>query len=398
MQQIYTLEWLDLVVSVTLNPAKTDPGALDSSQAEMIIAKVHEESSHLRAVLKQRTFTLFSRKKIELLIKQYHSNLVVLLDIVYENTHQIGQEYVLTRRICQSVIDCIEGLLNFLEKSFGEYIGLDERVPAAYLAQIKRDLRGRTDLVKIKLISGVGNKNLTDILLHALYSFTNEPQKRVVTYREVFYKKELVKELEKIGSLSEEVKMHDVLVEQMICLNFNSRAFMNYYTQKIAQKANSYGPLNEKMDHLLFHYKEFKQMHHQSDVRLNPHYSDVKKAVGNWFVQEISYLEKKHQWDVSPLPQVQQSSKMDRPEPFKVLCFLSVDQIALIFRAMDSLRILQSRSLNLVFQSIAPYLSTPRKEEISWKSMRSKSSGFEQSDREVVITTLQNIISWVREY
>lgn len=173
---------------------------------------------------------------------------------------------------------------------------------------------------------------------------------------------------------------------------------MNYYTQKIAQKANSYGPLNEKMDHLLFHYKEFNQMHHKSDVRLNPHYGDVKKVVGNWFVQEISYLEKKHQWDVSPLPQVQQPSKTIRSEPFKVLCFLSVDQIALIFRAMDSLRILQSRSLNLIFQSIAPYLSTPRKEEISWKSMRSKSSGFEQSDREVVITTLQNIISWVREY
>ena len=396
MDQKYALEWLDFIVTVTLNPAKTDPSALDGHRSQIILLRASEEASRIKSALQHNTFGLFSKRKIQLLVKQYHSGLVILLDSAYEGEAKIDPSYQVAKKASQIIAEVIDELLNFIEHRYGEYIGFDERVPARYLLQIKKDLRARIDELKVPVTSGVGSKRLTDILLHALYSFTNNPPSRVVTYREVFYKKQLVAELDKLR-LIEESKMHDALTELLLCVNFNSRAFMDYYTEKIAQKANSCGSINEKIDHLLLHFKKFNQMHHKPGVCLNPHYGDIRKVVGNWFSQEISYLDRKRQWDVAPLTSAQPLRPVSK-EPFKVLCFLSVDQIALIFRAMDSLRIVQARSLNLVFQSIAPFLSTPRKEEISWKSMRSKSSGFEDSDKDAVIATLQKMINWIREY
>lgn len=397
MEQKYALEWLDFMVTVTLNPTRTDPTVLDADRSDIILSQAGEEADRIKRALQNHTFGLFSKRKIQLLVKQYHDSLVMLLDAACENESRIDAAQQIAKRTCQAILEGIEELLNFIENRFGEYIGFDERVPARYLQQIRKDLRTRVDTFKSDVAGGVDSKKLTDILLHALYSFTNEPLKRVVTYREVFYKKELVKEVEKIRLSGDESKMHDALTELLVCLNFNSRSFMDYYTEKIAQRANSFGPLHEKMNHLLLHFKRFNQMHHKPGVKLNPHYADVRKVIGNWFSQEISYLEKKRQWDVAPLASTQ-PIKMLPEQPFKVLCFLSVDQIAIIFRAMDSLRIVQSRSLNLIFQTIAPYLSTPHKEEISWKSMRSKSSGFEDNDKDVVIHTLQKIINWIQEY
>ena len=173
---------------------------------------------------------------------------------------------------------------------------------------------------------------------------------------------------------------------------------MNYYTVKIAEEINALSSPGDKIDRLLFHHKNFNQMHYKPGAKLNPFYGDVKEIVGNWFAQEISYQEKKYQWDVSPLASPVTTLKENKAEPFKILCFLSVDQIAIILRALDSLRIIQARSMNQVFESIVPYLSTTRKQQISWESMRSKAYNFEENDKKVVIGALESIIAWVREY
>jgi hypothetical protein len=139
-------------------------------------------------------------------------------------------------------------------------------------------------------------------------------------------------------------------------------------------------------------------MHRKPGIRLNPYYGDIKKVVGNWFAQEISYLEKKHQWDVTPLPSSAELVRESKPEPFKVMCFLSVDQIGLLLRTLDGLRIVQARSLTLVFESIVPFLSTPRVQQLSADSIRNKSYNFEERDKQVVIKMLESMIEWITEY
>ncbi|MFD2599053.1 hypothetical protein ACFSQ3_08815 [Sphingobacterium corticis] len=84
--------------------------------------------------------------------------------------------------------------------------------------------------------------------------------------------------------------------------------------------------------------------------------------------------------------------------PYKILCNLSADQLALILRSVDDTRLLTAKSLSMVFSSVVPYLSTPARKNLSANSLRSKSYDPEESDREKVITVLQKMIASIKGY
>jgi len=398
LEKNYTLEWLDFIINVTLNEGKTDVSTLTAKQLETIVAKAQEEKDRHISFLKHQSFHLDSRRKIQLLIRQYHASLVMLLDQAYENTSRAESNLSILHDALVSISSSLDELLGFVENRFHEYLSLDERVPAAYLAQVKREMLDRLELLRQELFVRVDNRALTDMVSQSLHYFIYDSEKRPISFREVFYKKDLLAGLEKISQQEDQQTLHRAVVELLVYLNFNSRSFMNYYTQKLAQKINAYGAVHEKMTELLLAYKEFNQMHRKPAVKLNPHHADLKKVLGNWFAQEITYLEKKHQWDVLPLQNQQQQAPKIKTDPFKIMCFLSVDQVALALRAMDATRVVKAKSLNTVIQTIAPYLSTPRKEDISQESMRNKSYAFEEGDKAVVIKMLEGMVNWIKEY
>jgi hypothetical protein len=83
---------------------------------------------------------------------------------------------------------------------------------------------------------------------------------------------------------------------------------------------------------------------------------------------------------------------------FKVLCRLSVDQVAIILKAADDIKLLVSRSFSLVLRRIIPFLSTERLKDFSWKSARSSTYKMEGSDKEIAIHTLEALIDKIKEY
>ncbi|MGM1430183.1 hypothetical protein ACS126_13060 [Sphingobacterium lactis] len=92
------------------------------------------------------------------------------------------------------------------------------------------------------------------------------------------------------------------------------------------------------------------------------------------------------------------TDKLKRLNPYKVICALSQDQLGIILKSTDDLRIIISRSLSNIFNQLAPYLSTPYKEDLSPDSMRSHTYSIEERDKQVAIDTLQRMIEKIREY
>ncbi|MFB9843974.1 hypothetical protein [Mucilaginibacter ginsenosidivorans] len=84
--------------------------------------------------------------------------------------------------------------------------------------------------------------------------------------------------------------------------------------------------------------------------------------------------------------------------PGRITCLLSVDQLGLILKAADDARLIRSPSLSLIFKTLVPYLSTERKEDLSWDSMRSSTYHPEHSDQEAAIAALDKLIQKIREY
>lgn len=120
----YLLEWLDLLISVTLNPSKTDLTAVKDNQIEAIISQITSEKDKVQSFLKNQVFGISKESQIELLIKKYHSALIILLDEACANKEQIPKQKTQLRRLYDNIITCLDELLSFIEVRFSSYLSL----------------------------------------------------------------------------------------------------------------------------------------------------------------------------------------------------------------------------------------------------------------------------------
>lgn len=400
MDQTYLLEWLDLLVTFTLNPSKTDVTKITAVQSKAIIEKTIEQTLFIQSQFKIKIFSLSKEKQIKVIVGNYHSSLIIFLDNVIERSHAAEFDRFDLKQVINVLISCFDELLSFIETRFSDYLSLDLRVPVTYLLVSKKKLKEKIDKLKNGLISINGQK-ATGILFDNLYSFVNSKKNKKVTFRQMLYRKQLIKELELLEDLDRDDLANSPLDAILIYMNFNSNAFINYFTQRVADKINGYGSAAGKMENLLFHFKEFNQIHCKDGVILNPHDQDLKTVLSEWFRHEMMYLEKQLHFSVVPLRSMDkkqhQITIMDKTNE-KVLCKLSTDQTALILRASDELKILIAKSMNHVFKTIVPFLSTPNKADLSYDSMRSKSYVAEDRDKELAINALECIIKKIKSY
>ena len=401
MNQTYLLEWLDLLVTFTLNPSKTNVNELTAVQSKAIIEKTIEQTLFIQSQIKIKVFSLNKEKKIKIIVGNYHSSLIIFLDNVIERSHDVEFERPDLKEVMNKLIVCFDELLTFIETRFSNYLTLDMRVPSTYLVVSKKKLKLKIDKLKDSSIFTVYDKRSTAILFNNLYSFVNSKRSKKITFRQVLYRKQLIKELELLGLLDGEELHNCPLKEILIYMNFNSRSFINYFKECVTDKINSGESPTEKMENLLLCYKEFNQIHSKDGVVLNPNHQDLKIILSDWFKHEMIYLEKKLHISVVPVRSLDKRSNQTTVIDVisdKVLCKLSTDQTALILRASDELKIIVAKSMNHVFKTIVPFLSTPNKVNLSYDSMRSKSYVAEDRDKKIVIETLGRIIKQIEEY
>jgi hypothetical protein len=393
----YTLEWLDLLVNTTLNPQKCDVSSITGQKIEEIIRAAVEERDKLQSHLKGQVFGITTQQEIELVIRQYHTALIILLDQAHANHDLVTADLTALKEVCKVIVNCLEDLLGFIETHYSPFLGLNERVPVTYLLVMRAEIKQRLDELKANLFKRIADKTLADLVFETLYDFTDGNEGRPVTFREMIYKKQLVKGLEEIARLKPRHNINKALNALLVYQNFNKKGYLEYFTRKIAEKINLHNSLHEKLEELFLSYKEFNQMYRKSGVKLNPHYADVKEVIGNWFAEEINFLEKKYQFQVNPLEQISlpaKTTKMDR----KIRLALNADQIAILLRASVDVGMLYIRSVHFVFKTIVPFLASAKENNLSWDSLRKRSYQAENKDKVVVISILERAITYVQTY
>jgi len=397
MSEGYVLEWLDTLVTVTLNPVRNKIDVSVPGDIAKITDQVALQKNKVQAAIKSTVFNLNDEAKIRCLIKKYHSSLITLLDQALEDLALVKGNVPL-RQVLDIIVTCIDELLSLIEHRFTSYLSVDERVPATYLVVLKKELNKRLSDVDKRLRDYEAYLPTFKILKQELEKFLNQPSdKHTYIIQEILYVKDLCLELERL-ELVDEVAVYSRLDELLINMNFNSKIYIYSLTQKLAANINDLQQPGEKMDRLLFYFKLFKQYHKKPGIIFNQKDADLHKQVSNWFTQEVFYLEKQIHYSIIPLKVAEAPKTVVKDEKQKLLSILSVDQMALILRAADDLKIVMARSLNSVFKNIVPYLSTPYQENISYDSMRSKSYSAEIRDKEIVTETLRQMIKKINEY
>lgn len=393
----YVLEWLDTLISVTLNPLKSEVGSIPPEDINKLQNLIIQEKDKVQSAIKFTVFNLNDETAIKCAIKNYHSSLVSLLDQALENKGPFA-ENAAPQAILDNIISCIEELLFLIERRFTSYLGIDERVPATYFDLLKKELLKRLPRTIKKHREQHSLIPVLELIIREVEAFLNLPSdKHKHTFREMFYLKDLCVELEFL-EYNDDATLYTTLDEVLIRMNFNSKTYIYNLTERIAAHINSVEQPSERMERLLFDLKSFKQLHKKPGMIFLTQNAVLHKQVDNWFSQEIFYLEKKIHYAIVPLKGGEQKSAPKDKEKEKLLSILSVDQMALILRAADDLRIVMARSLNSVFKNIVPFLSTPYQENISYDSMRSKSYSAEGRDKEIVTETLQQMIKKINEY
>lgn len=397
MTQTYLLEWLDSVVTLTLNPKKNDVNQISSVQLKAISEKAAQETKLIQSQFANQVFSLTKEKQIRIFLENYHTALIDLLDNLIGIRDENNFKNEDLREVSSILISCLDELITFVQSKFTKYLSLDSRIPKTYLVDSQKKIRQKLDKLKNSPIYNGYDKRVVDIIYRELYFFFNSKKNKEVTFRQVFYKKQLVKELEGLRIESKGDKLYTELERLLIYMNFNSREYINNLTKSISEKINTLQTKAERIDSLHFHHKEFNQMHSHQSFILYPEHQNLKATLDNWFQQEILYLEKTMQFseNIGDLKKINQASTFEQD---RVKVNLSIDQIALVLRACDESRLLESRSMSMVFKTIVPHLSTPQKKELSYDSVRSKSYNPEDRDKDVAILALEKVIKKIKSY
>ncbi len=398
MTKIYPLEWFDSLILETLNPNKTNIKNLTASDQSLILEYVLKESKNIQVQLKNDIFSMQKKSQIRLLIRKYHSTLIYLLDHIIENKKNEIFKTTSLEKLSNSIIDNLSELLSFIENRFSNYLSLDERVPLSYLAVSKKELSVKLDRFKKDKLPCNLDLNLLESIILILSKAIQTSNGNKITYRRLLYQKELLKNLEDFCVSS--VTPHYICLDALlIASNFNSADYISQVISRLLHKINAETVLIKRMDLLLLHHKEFSQLQSNEKISFDPRLHNIKYVLDNWFKHEIHYLKRKI--ELSQTIKTEDENKVTPVElehENKIECILSTDQMGLILRATDESRILKARSMNQVFKTIVPYLSTPFKRNLSYQSVRSKSYNAEERDKEIAIQTLEKIIKKIKTY
>jgi hypothetical protein len=399
MNSIYPLEWLDALILVTFNPKKSNVKMLSEKDLSFISENVLKESQRVQLQFKKEFFSLHKKRQIRLLVRKYHSTLVFLLDNIIENQeHEMFKSHSVLK-IVDLIIGSLDELLSFVENRYSNYLSLDERVPATYLIVCRKELLLKLERLKERKITGSSDYRVIEIIIDVLSKTIQSSMERKITYRQIFYQKELLKSLTIVFDSVENSNFNSVLRELLVKQNFNSPEYINYYIDQIASDLNTYNTLKDRLNRLLFFYKEFGQLISNEKLTFDASQFNIKYVLENWFTHEINYLERKIELALEEkeivIPPVISTINMQKN---KVECILSTDQMGLILRAGDESRILKAKSMNHVFKTIVPHLSTSKKKDLSYDAMRSKSYVAEERDKEIAINTLERMIKHIREF
>lgn len=391
----YLLEHLEHLAAITAQKAQSGESVLTGPNEARILQEVVQETDKIRSALVVQVFRFTEENEIELFIHNYQDGLTHLLDELYRQYQGFARpspaEWAFYHSFCQPIL----GLLSFIEARFSPYFNKNEAVPAIFLALAREEIKGKLLPLSTLLSSGGADMGFTRNIIKALNAFVENPVPGAVTYQDIKYQKDLIRELEDIDSWRTQPRVFSGLTQLLIYVNYNDKEYISEVVNGFVEEINGLEDANDKIDRLLLYSKILNQLPCKPDSALHVKHPSVKAQLNNWLVEELYYQEKKLVQQQGSLPGRTTSVQGTKQ---KVVCHASVDQLGVFFRAAADIELITTQSQRALFEQIAPFLSTPNKKVLSADSMRSKSYSAEKKDVEAVKDLLMQLYKKLTQY
>ena len=389
----YALDWLDEMVN-DLDPLRTEPESLDNYQSTSIIDKAGQEEKRLITLFREIAFQERKPRQIRKLFNSYLSAAVSLMKLANKNLKLTPSDAGNFRSALESILSCLRGLTAFIANRYRSYVDRDLSLNMVDVDPGAHDLRklASRDVMKV-------NRILSELVIGSFSDIFFDNKGGEITMRKFDYWVSVSHAVTFSSDLVVVSETFDRLELIMIERNFNSPLFIKYLTTKFLIQLDNVGDSSSVVQRLAFLQKTFNQIPVMKGIIFSDHYDDLSLTINSWFIQEIDFLSKKAGPASSALNEVsaKKGNKYDRKTSDKILCHLTVDQLSLFFKAADLTNIISARSLSAIFQTVAPYLSTPHCTDISNNSLRVKSYTAEERDKTLLIDVMSKLIRQIQD-
>ncbi|GAB3025296.1 hypothetical protein GCM10027051_32500 [Niabella terrae] len=390
------LPWLELFISALLKPEANEDTLPDGSQAERLHDVLSEALVSLRSVTYQHIFKPGRGKRCRRRILEFHRYYVVLLHQIYPNQSYFSNSNTCQALFFEEIFAYLQSMVIWMETDFPEIRRSGNQPSFLYLnaaiVQIK------TWITSAGKVSGqypqcVETLQIVKDICQSYFRCWNSEFN--ASYRGVEYLKRLLNSLAEIESFeSVDDGLHTVDI-QLIRFNFNHPLFAEYLLNKIQKQTEKLQHPADKIAKLTLLQSLLRQTCCVKNCSLDEQHESLEALLSRWVQEELARLKLTAQSN-STNPAMASSAGTEMQPRLK--CNLSIDQLALIFRAAEAERIIESKSLSAVFRSIAPFISTNFRKHLSADSMRSKCYNAEPRDIKNTIETLEQIILKIRDY
>jgi len=118
----YSLEWLDSLISVTLNPEKPYRQKLQDSDITSLLEKVPMEALQVQSELTTQIFALNKDSQVQHLVRKYYNALTSIKGTLlsYQSNPLFMAEQLSGLDVL--ILNCLTDLISFVEKRFAAYI------------------------------------------------------------------------------------------------------------------------------------------------------------------------------------------------------------------------------------------------------------------------------------
>lgn len=393
MGQEYALEWLDQMVN-ELDPHRKELDSFDNDQSMVIVEKAAKEEKRLISLIKHLGFQVQKTRQIRNSVNNYLSTAVTLMKTAHKNLQQVPENADNLKLALESIIACLHRMATFIADRYRNYIDRDTPLSMVNIDPGAHDIRAlrNRDIMKANAI-------LSEIVIGAFSDIFFDKRGGEVTMRKIEYWVSVSHAITYINDPKIISQPFDQLEVIMIERNFNSPLFIKYLTTKFSILIEGSDRHSSVPESLAFLQKTFNQIPVMRDMIYSSHFDGLSLTINAWFIQEIDFQSKKSRATLARLEEqsLRPGKKYARKTSDKVLCNLTVDQLSLLFKAADLSNIISARSLSAIFQSVAPYLSTPHRAEISPSSLRVKSYSVEERDKALLIDIMTKLTEQIKE-